>query len=138
MIVVVEAPILTCMTKATTAEEGSPRYSANWVVARRALFRMFRDRIECGDWIIRASEVTDAILYETRVWFVIPARVLRVSTSSRVYQFGFNPWVRFPSEVPFSLRVERVRMRYSRFSLVVRGLALTYLLFLLVRWIGTS
>lgn len=80
----------------------------------------------------------DAVLYESRQWGVIPVRVLAVSTSSCVYQFGFNPWVRLPPGLSFQLRTERVRMHYSRFSIVGRIALVAYILYAVARWLGQT
>ena len=114
-------------TKGTVSEAGTPRYSANWVTARRAWFKTFSDRVECGDWVIPASSVQDAILFETKQWF-IPVFVLAVTTSEHTWQFGFNPWSRVASHLPFSFRRERVRLQYSLFSIIIRGILLAYLI----------
>ena len=110
-------------TKGTQGESGPPRYSGNWVVARRAWFKVFSDRVECGDWIIPTSSVTDAVLFEARQWFM-PVYILTVSTSSGSWQFGFNPWSRVASCLPFPFRRERVRLAYSKSSVLVRVLLL--------------
>jgi hypothetical protein len=126
----VAPPFYQCWTKATDAEPGPPRYSANWPLARRARFKSYPDRIECCDWVIPATEVRDAVLYEARQWF-IPVSVLAVSTEHRTWQFGFNPWCNVAAHLPFPFRRERVRLRYSAFSLVIRALLIAYLASLL-------
>ena len=127
-------PIYQCWTKATDAESGAPRYSANWALARRARFRIYPERIECGDWVIPAGEVREAVLYEARQWF-IPVYVLALSTERRTWQFGFNPWCKVAAHLPFAFRRERVRLRYSPFSIAVRVLLVGYLAFLLWRFV---
>ena len=42
------APIYKCWTKATNREGGTLRRSHNWITSRRAWFKIFTDRIECG------------------------------------------------------------------------------------------
>lgn len=132
-------PIYQCWTKATDAESGSPRHSANWVVARRARFRIFADRVECGGWVIRNAEVQEAVLFEARQLFV-PVFILALQTSTRAYQFGFNPWVRVAQYLPFAFRRERLRLGYSPFSIAVRVVLLVYLAFMAWQWLfaGTS
>ena len=98
-----------CWTKAIRGESGPPRRSAAWVGSRRAWFRVFDTRVECGDWSIDASAVREAVLFETRQWF-IPVSVLRVATADSTYQFGFNPWCRVEQFLPFKVERRRVRM----------------------------
>ena len=130
-----EAPTYRCWTKATDAETGPPRYSANWIASRRAWFSVFSDRVECGDWVIRRSDVRDAVLYRSRT-LLLPVHVLSVVTEKQTFQFGFNPWVRLRGRLPFDVREERVAMRYSAFSLAVRGGLLGYAVYLAVRWVS--
>jgi hypothetical protein len=127
-------PIYQCWTKATDGEQGAPRYSANWAVARRGRFKVFSDRVECGDWTVRSSEIRDAVLFEARQWFM-PVFVLSLRTETRTYQFGFNPWVRVSSHLPFEFRCERVRLKYSAFSIGVRILLGVYVAYLAWRWL---
>jgi hypothetical protein len=125
--------IYRCWTKATDAEPGPPRHSANWVVARRAWFYIYPDRVECGDWSIRRADVRDAVLFTARQ-MLIPVYILSVQTTERTYQFGFNPWVHVADHLPFPFRRERVRLGYSAFSITARFLLLAYLVYLVWRW----
>jgi len=109
-----------CWTKAIRGDAGAPRRSARWILSRRAFLEVYPDRIECGDWVIPASEVSDAVLYETRQLFVVPVFVLYIVTAKTTYQFGVNPWVRIAAQLPFDVRRERVRLRTSPFSIALR------------------
>ena len=129
------APLYQNWTKGTDAETGSPRYSANWATARRGQFKCYSDRVECGDWTIQAADVQEAVLYETRQWF-IPVLILGVSTTDRRWQFGFNPWTRVARYLPFAFRRERVRLGYSKFSLLGRAVLALYAAFWLWRLIA--
>ena len=113
-------------TKGTAGEVGPPRYSVNWALARRAWFECYSDRVTCGDWVIRSADVRDAVLYESRQWF-IPVFVLAIATNDCTYQFGFNPWAKIAAHLPFAFRREKVRLGYSRFSIAARGMLLIYI-----------
>ena len=124
-----------CCCKATNREVSEPRYSHNWVIARRALFKVFEDRIECGNWSIPFSEVTEARLFQTRQMF-IPVRMLHITTPSGSYQFGFNPWAHPEKHLGVEYEEHRIRMKYSLFSIVVRIILLSVLLhWVWCRWI---
>jgi hypothetical protein len=112
----VSEPLYQSWTKGIQGVGGTPQRSLAWAAARRGHFRCYSDRVECGDWVIPAGEVRDAVLYETRQAF-IPVSVLEVSTPSQTFQFGFNPWSRVAAFLPFAFRRERVRLRHSRFSM---------------------
>jgi hypothetical protein len=128
-----DTALYTSWSKGTTSELGLPQYSANWAMAKRGRFKVFSDRVECGDWVIPASSVKEAVLFEARQWF-IPVYILAITTVDKTWQFGFNPWSKVAEHLPFQFRRERVRLRYSRFSIVVRAVLLGYLAYLAWGW----
>ena len=115
-----------CWTKASKAEKGGPRYSHNWMFSRRAWFKIYRDRIECGDWTLPFNEIAKAVNYQTK-WLVLPVSILQIETSEDVYQFGFNPWAKPFSYFPFESEEKTVRMTYSSFSYAIRLLLIGYI-----------
>ncbi len=119
------APLYRCLTKATDKETGEPRRSAAWIAARRAQFLVFDDHIRCGNWVILATEVEEAILYQARE-FLLTTPILQVRTTERTYQFGFNPWTRVAEYLPFAFEKRKVRLGLSPFSLVLRLILLAY------------
>ena len=125
-------PSYRCWTKATDGERGPPRYSANWAIARRGWFKVFPDRVECGDWSIPASNVVAATLFHTRQW-LLPVTVLSVETAGGSYQFGFNPWVRVSAHLPFPHQHEHVTLRYSTFSVAVRVALIAYIAYIVLQ-----
>jgi hypothetical protein len=120
-----KAPLYRAFAKGTTAEAGTPRYSANWVTARRGWFKVYSDRVECGDWVIPNESVKDAVIFEARQWFV-PVHILALTTESKTWQFGFNPWARVGQHLQFPVRIDRVQLRYSAFSIALRVGVLAY------------
>jgi len=126
-----------CWCKATNREGSEPRYSQNWVASKRAWFKVYGDRIECGSWVIPFSEVKQAIIYNTRQMF-IPVQVLQVVTEQGRFQFGFNPWASPSKHLTLDMRQEIIRLKYSPFSIVVRVLVLGCLAYWVWdRWIKT-
>ena len=91
-----------CWTKATNKESGLPRRSQNWALSKRAWFKIFDDRIECVDWILKFDRVTNAKVYKTKQ-MMIPASVLELEVSGQIYPFGFNPWARPISNLPLDI-----------------------------------
>jgi hypothetical protein len=43
-----------------------------------------------------------------------------LEAESGTYQFGFNPWVRIESHLPFQTERQKVRLGHSVFSVVAR------------------
>lgn len=110
-------------TKATNRERGNPQRSENWLMSRRGWFKIYPDRIECGNWRIPSEAVEGAILYRGHQLFV-PVSVLEVVTKDATYQFGFNPWVDVEPDLPFPVESKRVSVGYSPFSVAIRILLL--------------
>ena len=100
-----EKPIYRAWTKGTIQGEGEPRYGLHWINSRRAWFKVFADRIECGDWTVGKSDIKEAVLFKSRQG-LIPVKVLRVATADTTYQFGFNPWAGVDRHLPFEFRTE--------------------------------
>ena len=132
-----QKPIYKCWCKATSREDNEPRYSQNWVTSKRAWFKAYRDRIECDSWVIPFSEVTKAVIYNTRQMFV-PVQVLQLITEKGNFQFAFNPWASPSKHLTLDVRQEDIRLKYSLFSIVVRVLIVSYIVYWVWdRWIKT-
>jgi hypothetical protein len=123
-----DAPLYRCWTKATNREAGSPRRSWNWTVSRRAWFKVFQDRVECGDWEIPLDSTRRAVMFRGRSLF-LPIRVLHLEMEDKTYQFGFNPWVRIESRLPFEVARQELRLGYSLFSVVLRIVVAAYIVY---------
>ena len=107
------------MTKATTAEGDGVRRSVHWALSRRGILEVRPGALACGDWLIPYGEIEEAVLYSVRQ-MLIPGYVLVVKSRGILYQFGLN-WGPFWSrELPFPVRRERARLRYSWYSVAVR------------------
>jgi hypothetical protein len=126
------SPIYRAWTKAIRTDACAPGYSASWITAHRGWLKVFSDRLECGDTVIPAEGVKDAVLFEARQWF-IPVYILAVTTADGTWQFGLNPWAKIGSHLPFVFRQERIRLRYSAFSIALRLALIAYVLYLLIR-----
>ena len=123
-----EALLYRCWTKATNRESGTPRRSWSWATSRRAWFKVFRDRIECGDWKIPLESIRRAVVYRGRS-FLLPVRVLHLEAESGTYQFGFNPWVKIESHLPFETEWQKVRFGHSVLSVVARVVVAAYVVY---------
>ncbi|MBA4031232.1 MAG: hypothetical protein C0478_10150 [Planctomyces sp.] len=126
-----------CLTKATIAEGDQRQYGPRWITARRGKLQVFDDHLHCGHWSIPYPEITDAVLYSFRSTFLrIPGYLLTVSTAEKTYHFGLNGWGSFwKNDLPFPVRREQGKLRYTWFSIAVRLLLFCYLIYLLGMWI---
>ncbi len=128
-----------CFTKATISTGDQRQYGPRWVTSRRALLRVYDDRLECGNWMIPYAGMTDAVLYSFRSSFLrIPGYVLTVTTPEKTYHFGLNGWGKFwNGELPFPVRREQGQLKFSGFSIALRILLLVYLLYALGTWLSS-
>ena len=125
-------PIYRCWTKATTRELGVPRRSLNWMLSRRGWFKILKDRVECGNWVIPFDQVVGGTVYRTKQ-MLIPATVLELRTSTDCYQFGFNPWATPVEQLPIKLPEQSVQLRYSLFSILLRLLIVGLAIYLILK-----
>lgn len=122
-----------CMAKATTAEGEQLQYGPNWVLARRATLKIFDDHLECGDWSVPYEQMQSATLYSIRSFLLVPSYVLQVNTTEKQYHFGLNWGAFWKEELPFKVNREKGKVKYSKFSIVVRLLLLSYVIYYLLR-----
>lgn len=115
-----------CFCKATNREDKEPRLSHNWVAAKRGMFKVFEDRVECGDWSIPYSDIESAHLYKAKQMFM-PVNVLKLVTRSGNYQFGFNPWANPFKHLGVEFETSKIKLKHSVYSIVVRLVLIAYL-----------
>lgn len=125
-------PLFRGMTKAVIAEGDQLRHGPAWITARRGILQVHADRLVCGDWIIPFTEIREAVLSSFRSTFGIPGYVLRVDTEAKTYHFGLNGNRYWKGELPFPVRREKVKLRYSAFSIVARLLLVGFVIYHLV------
>lgn len=130
-----DTPLHKCMTKATTAEGDQMKYGPNWMLSRRATLKVFEDRLECGDWTVPLSDVSEAVLYSIRSTFFIPGYILKIQTPGRTYHFGLNGGSFWKGELPFRVKRKKGKLGYSVFSIIVRAVLFGYLGYLLWGWL---
>ena len=116
---IVDKLLFKCMTKATNKEKGNPRRSSNWITSKRALFKIYDEYIECGNWHFNVQEITNPVLYKMKQSF-IKFDMIQFEYNNEAYQFGFNPWAHPAEFIKLDFTVEHKRLKYSPFSLVVR------------------
>ncbi len=125
-------PSYRCFTKAIKQDDTSPTYSWRWIGAKRGWFKVYEDRVECGLWRIAFKEIKTATVFRTQQWF-IPVTVLRIVTQDGGYQFGFNPWSDPMPHLNIPTEEQKVRLKYSTFSIAIRIAALIAILWLIFK-----
>ena len=111
--------------KATNREHSDPRYSHNWVLSKRAWFRIYDNRIECAAWTIPKESIKKAVVYKAKQMF-IPISVLLLVTENGSYQFGFNPWADPIKHLGIDVEEQTMKVTYSPFSIVIRVALVAY------------
>ena len=112
-------PIYRCMTKGVRGAPEDFGYGLKWIMSRRALLKVFHDRLECGDWTIPYSEIEEADLFQTRSG-LIPCFILKARTPNNTFQFGLNGNKFWKGDLPFDVTRTEGRLKYSIFSLCLR------------------
>lgn len=113
------APIYRCMTKGVRGAPEQFEYGLKWITSRRGFLKVFRDRLECGDWNIPFSAIDEAELFQTRSG-IIPCFILKVRTADNTFQFGLNGNKFWKSDLPFEVKRTKGRLKYSAFSICLR------------------
>lgn len=119
-------PIAKYWTKAIHATPGLLEHSFNWLCARRTWLKLYDDRLEYGNKTIPYNSIEKSTLYTSRQMF-IKVYILEIITKDTAVQFGLNPWVNIEKILPLEHTKEKIRLKYSKFSIVVR-----ILLFILI------
>jgi hypothetical protein len=126
-----------CMAKATVCESQEVRRSLNWLTSRRGTLKVMPDALEFRDWRIPYAEIDDAILVATSQMF-IPCYILLISSHGTHYQFGLNPGAFWKGELPFPVKRQRMKLGYSKWSLLIRLILVLSLLYLVGSWVSDS
>lgn len=96
-----------------------PAYSWDWFVSRRARLVISEKELVFGDWVIPVSKIQNATLFRGRQVFM-KFLILEVRTAEATYQFGVRQKSGLADKIPFEVECRKVRLRYSRFSIVFR------------------
>jgi len=114
--------------KGTNREDKEPRYSHNWVSAKRAWFKIYSDHFECGSWNIKFDKINKINIYKSKQLF-IPVKILHIITDKQSYQFGFNPWASPEKDITLNIEEQNINLKYSIFSTVLRIILLIYIIY---------
>lgn len=118
-----------CFCKATNKEKNNPKYSHNWLLAKRAFFKVYDDRIVCGNWVIHNNDIEKAHVYRAKFWFFIPYYILELTIKSNTFQFGFNPWANPVKHMNIKYTECDTKLGYSFFSITIRILLISYIVY---------
>jgi len=120
-----------CRVKAIRSKGTGVSLGLKWVFARRGSLKVFSDRLECGNWHIPYSAITEAILQSTP-WLWTKAHVLVVRTTETTYQFGLNPGSFWRGELQFAVKRQEGGLFWTIVN-IVRIIIFAALLILLLK-----
>lgn len=114
----------------TTGETDITR-GASWVTSQRAVLMLTTSKIICGKWIIPLDQIQSSKLLRITSLFGAGA-VLKIQTKDgKNYQFGMQVNPEWTQQQVIPLTPEAAEVKNSIFSIVIRIIALAYLLYLL-------
>jgi hypothetical protein len=116
---VTSEPIHCCMTKGVKGATDQFVYGLSWVSSRRAILKVFPEKLEYGDWNIPYAAIEQAVLLQTKQWF-IPCYVLKVQAADSTYQFGLNSNKFWKGDLPFLVERQKGKLKYSAYSIAIR------------------
>ena len=133
-----ELPIHTCMTKAIIADGDQLQTGPKWITSRRALLKLYSDRLQCGNWVINYDEIREAVLASFRSpIFRIPGCILSLRTDYKTYHFGLNGWRYWKGELPFPVTRKETKLRQSIISLFAKAALTGLAIYYVGHWVAT-
>ena len=101
----------------------------NWVTSQRAVVLLTENKIVCGKWIIPLDTISKAQLLKINSLFG-SGQVLKVQTiDEKNYQFGMQLNPEWTNQQRLPLTLENGHVSSSAFSILVRLIAVGYLLY---------
>jgi len=101
----------------------------DWVTSQRAVVLLTDQKIICGKWTIPLDTISRAQLFKIHSLFG-SGQVLKVQTTDdKNYQFGMQLNPEWTNQQRLPLTLEKGQVKYSAFSVVVRIIAVGYLIY---------
>ncbi len=101
----------------------------DWVTSQRAVVLLTDKKLVCGKWTIPLDTISTAQLFKIKSLFG-GGQVLKVQTTDdKNYQFGMQLNPEWTSQQRLPLTLEQGHVTYSAFSIIVRLIAVGYLIY---------
>ena len=114
----------------TTTNQGIQR-GLDWVTSQRAVVILTDQKIVCGKWTIPLDTISSAQLLKINSLFG-GGQVLKVQTKDdKNYQFGMQLNPEWTNQQYLPLTLEKGQVKNSAFSIIVRVIAIGYLIYLI-------
>jgi hypothetical protein len=117
-----------CKGIVTTTNQDIQR-GLDWATSQRAVILLTDQKLVCGKWIIPLDKIKTAHLLKINSLF-IAGRVLKVQTTDdKNYQFGMQVNPEWTGQQRLPLTLEKGQVKHSAFSIIVRLIAVGYLIY---------
>jgi hypothetical protein len=114
----------------TTSNQDIQR-GLNWVSSQRAVILLTEKKLVCGKWTIPLEDISKAQLLKINSLFG-GGQVLKVQTAEgKNYQFGMQLNPEWDNQQHLPLTIEKGQVKYSAFSIIIRLIAIGYLIYLI-------
>ena len=101
----------------------------DWVTSQRAVVMLTEKKLVCGKWTIPLDNISTAQLLKINSLFG-GGQVLKVQTmDDKNYQFGMQINPEWTSQQRLPLILEKGQVKHSTFSIIVRLIAVGYLIY---------
>lgn len=101
----------------------------DWVTSQRAVVLLTDKKLVCGKWSIPIDTITTAQLLKINSLFA-GGQVLKVQTTdNKNYQFGMQLNSEWTNQQRLPLTLEKGKVKHSAFSVIVRLIAVGYLIY---------
>jgi hypothetical protein len=112
----------------TTTNQNIQR-GLDWVTSQRSVVMLTEKKIVCGKWTIPLNTIATAQLVEINSLFG-SGQVLKVQTiDDGNYQFGMQLNPEWTNQQQLPMTLEKGQVKYSPFSIIVRLVAVGYLIY---------
>ena len=101
----------------------------DWVISQRAVVLLTDKKIICGKWTIPLDNIKSAQLLKISSLFS-SGQVLKIQTNDdKNYQFGMQMNLEWINQKKLPLTLEKGEVKNSLFSIIVRIIAIGYLIY---------
>jgi hypothetical protein len=112
-----------------TTENQNVTKGANWLTSQRAVVMLTKSQIICGKWTIPIEEIQSSELLKISSLFG-DGMVLKIQTiDNKNYQFGMQLNPEWTEQNALPLNLKKTKVKYSPFSILVRLIAIGYLIY---------
>jgi hypothetical protein len=114
----------------TTSNQDIQR-GLDWVTSQRAVILLTEKKLVCGKWTIPLEAISKAQLLKINSLFG-GGQVLKVQTTDgKNYQFGMQLNHEWDNQQQLPLTIEKGQLKYSAFSMIIRLIAIGFLIYLI-------